>query len=255
MDPITLAERNVVAWCEPNWSVQADPAAAALFAARYTANVARESVSERGAFFLAISGGSTPKRYFEALAAMAGANAFPWKETALFWVDERLVPPEDARSNYLLARRALLDQAPLLNSQIHRICGELSLNAAVQAYEEELEAVFGAFVLNGAPCFDLIHLGLGGDGHTASLFPGDSALGQDSRRVTGVRRPGLDPFVPRVTLTLPALNASRNVLFLASGAAKIDLARRIAKLPPDAPDVPPAARVRPKGQLLWVLSP
>jgi 6-phosphogluconolactonase len=255
MDPIALAERNTAAFCEPTWSVQTDPEVAALFAARYTEAVARRSVSERGVFFLAISGGATPKRYFQALAAMAGANDFPWQETVLFWVDERLVPPEDARSNYLLAKQAFLDQAPLLNSQIRRIRGELSLNAAVQAYEEELAAAFGPFSPDGPPCFDLVHLGLGSDGHAASLFPGDSALGDDARRVTGVRRPGLAPFVPRVTLTLPALNASRNVLFLASGADKIALARRIASLPPCAPAAPPAARIRPHGQLLWVLSP
>ncbi|MFP5240303.1 MAG: 6-phosphogluconolactonase [Acidobacteriota bacterium] len=223
----------------------ADLEAASLRAAQLTARAAREAVAARGAFTLAVSGGSTPGRYFELLA---GADV-PWAATHLFWVDERMVPTEDARSNYGAARGTLLAHLPRKPAGVHRIRGEVADPAKAAAlYREELEEHFGA---GGPPAFDCLHLGLGGDGHTASLFPGQAALKERTLWAVDVAYAAADPPVPRVSLTLPVLNAARLAFFLASGADKAVLAADIAAgRRPDSP----AALVRPAGRLLWILA-
>jgi 6-phosphogluconolactonase len=184
--------------------VCADVEAAARAAAERLVDAARAG----GA--IALSGGSTPRRAFE-LAALLEPS---WPKAAAWWGDERCVPPHDARSNYRLAREALLDRLAR-SPEVHRIRGELPADEAAAAYEEEL----------GDLRLDLALMGLGPDGHTASLFPGAPTLGERERRVVAAA-PGLEPFVERVTLTLPALRASREVVFLVTGAAKADAVRR-----------------------------
>jgi len=169
---------------------------------------------------VALSGGATPQRLYERLAA----RTFPWMETDVFFCDERCVPPDHADSNYRMASEALLAKVP---ARVHRMRGE---TCDARGYEEDLGGVFGSAL----PEFDLVLLGLGEDGHTASLFPGDPALEVTDRRVVRVSRPDH----PRMTLTLPVLSAARVALFLVAGAGKREALRRLL----DHEDIP-AARV------------
>ena len=166
---------------------------------------------------LALTGGSTLRGAYEEAADVPG----DWGRTTLWWGDERCVAPDDPRSNYGLAREALiarLDPPP----RVERIEGERGPGAGAELYERALRATFA----DAAPVFDLLLLGLGPDGHCASLFPGAPELAVTDRWVVGVERAGLEPFVPRVSLTLPALTSARETLFLVSGAAKADAVRR-----------------------------
>ena len=181
-----------------------DPEGAARAAAERLAEAARAGAA------IALSGGSTPRRAFELAAQLESS----WAKAAAWWGDERCVPPHDALSNYRMAREALLDRLSR-PPEVHRIRGELPAEEAAAAYEAEL----------GETGLDLAFMGLGPDGHTASLFPGAPTLDERERRVVAAE-PGLEPFVPRVTLTLPALRAAREVLFLVTGAEKADAARR-----------------------------
>ena len=170
---------------------------------------------------VALAGGSTPRSLYRRLAT----SAFPWEEREVFFSDERCVPPDHPDSNFHMANEALLSKVP---ARVHRMRGE-SCDAA--AYEEELSQVFGT----GSPKLDLALLGLGEDGHTASLFPGDGALEETERWVVRVPRPDY----PRLTLTLPVLSAAKVALFLVSGPAKREALRRLL----DGEDIP-ASRVR-----------
>lgn len=168
---------------------------------------------------IALTGGSTPRRAYE-LAAAAGLD---WSHATLWWGDERCVAPDDERSNYRLAREALLERlASGASPAKHRIEGELGPLRGAQAYEAALREAFGT----GAPRLDLVLLGVGPDAHCASLFPGAPALDERRRLAVGVERPGLAPWVPRVSLTLPVLAAAREVVFLVTGADKADAVAR-----------------------------
>ena len=167
---------------------------------------------------VALAGGSTPRRLYERLATCD----FPWPETEIFFGDERCVPPDHPDSNYRMASEALLSKVP---ANVHRMPGE---TCDAEAYEEELRQVFGA----GLPKFDLVLLGLGEDGHTASLFPGDPALEEKQRWVVRVERPDHS----RLTLTPPVLSAAQVALFLVSGAAKREALQRLR----DGDDIPAA---------------
>jgi 6-phosphogluconolactonase len=158
---------------------------------------------------IVLAGGSTPRRAYE-LAAQAEPD---WSRAGAWWGDERCVPPDDERSNYRLAREAFLDRltAP---PAVHRIQGELAPAEAAEEYEREL----------GDTRLDLVLLGIGPDGHTASLFPHAPTLRERERRVVAAE-PGLDPWVPRVTMTIPTLSAARMVLFLVAGTEKAEAAR------------------------------
>jgi 6-phosphogluconolactonase len=171
--------------------------------------------------FVALAGGSTPRPLYERLAACD----FPWSETEVFFGDERCVPPDHPDSNYRMAHEALLSR---VQARVHRMPGE---TCSAAAYEEELNTVFGP----GLPEFDLVLLGLGVDGHTASLFPGDPALDVTDRRVVRVQRPDH----PRLTLTLPVLSAAKAAMFLVSGRSKREPLQQLLA----GADIP-AARVR-----------
>jgi 6-phosphogluconolactonase len=190
---------------------------------------------------VALAGGSTPREAYRRLAA-AGV---PWERAELFFSDERLVPPDDPVSNYRMVREALLDPAGVPPERVHRIRGELPPWTAAALAEAELRAVRPGLW----PSLDLVLLGIGEDGHTASLFPGAPALFERSRAVVPVHRAGL-PQPWRATMTLPALNAAAAVLMLADGAAKAPVVGRALAGDPALP----AARVRPAGQLTWILT-
>jgi 6-phosphogluconolactonase len=179
---------------------------------------------------LVLSGGSTPRRAYELAAADPGA----WNGANLWFGDERCVPPDDERSNFRMFKEALLDRIGehAAGAVVHRIQGELGPDPAADAYERELRAA-------GPPHLGLVLLGIGPDGHTASLFPDQPALRERSRLVVGVPEAGLEPFVPRVTLTLPAIAAAQRIVFLVAGESKAEIVARVfgAGVKPD-PNLP-----------------
>jgi 6-phosphogluconolactonase len=212
-------------------------------------NAAADSIHFRGRFTLALAGGSTPEATYRALAGADLEHPLVgnlWHDTEVFWGDERCVPPDHEDSNYRMAREALLDHVPLKAESIHRIRGEDGPETAAEAYEDVLETRFP----NGArPRLDLVILGLGEDGHTASLFPGTEALVEPVRWVVPARAP-VAPH-DRVTLTLPVLNQARRVLFLVSGEEKAEAyARAVKRL-----ERRPANLVRPEGgeAVTWIV--
>ena len=203
---------------EALYSVSASPEALAQQAAAYLVNRIRESVAARGRARIAISGGSTPKRTFELMAAAPFREQIPWEQVEIYWVDERCVPPDDPDSNYRMTREALLDKVFVSSSQVFRIHGEFDPEEAAAQYEADIRQ---SFCLKDAemPIFDTVALGMGPDGHTASLFPHTPALNE-------VRRIAVANHVPsqkdtwRVTLTWPVINQARDVFFLIQGADK-----------------------------------
>jgi len=192
---------------------------------------------------IALTGGSTARRMYERLATMA----VDWSGCTLWFGDERCVPPEDERSNFGMVRDALLDRLPGSAPDMRRIVGERGPDAGAADYERRLQDDFG----QAMPRFDLLLLGLGSDGHCASIFPGDRALEERERLAVGVPRSGLPPWVSRVTLTLPVLNAARQVIFLVTGADKAEAAARAFAGRPDRRT--PASLVAPVAGTLTVL--
>jgi 6-phosphogluconolactonase len=225
-----------------NYYVEADAAALARRAAQYFVEMVAEAVDARGQARIAISGGSTPKAAFALMADrhQHWRGAMPWDLLNLYWVDERTVPPDHPDSNYRMTREALLNHVPLPADQIHRMEGELEPEVAAARYESELR---NSFRLEGAesPRFDLISLGMGPDGHTASLFPGTAALHEMGRLVTANHVPQLDTW--RITLTWPVINHASSVFFLIGGADKAELVREVFMGPRDPERLP--------SQLIW----
>jgi 6-phosphogluconolactonase len=201
-----------------------------------------------GPFRVALSGGSTPKALYALLAdEKAPYRArLPWDRLHFFWGDERCVPPDHADSNYRMALEALLSKVPVPPAHVHRIEGELpNAETAADKYEDTLVREFDAL-----PRFDWIFLGMGADGHTASLFPGTLAVTEKKKLVTSVWVPEKKTF--RVTLTLPVLNAAKTVAFLVAGPDKADSVRLVWG--GEASPARPASLVRPvRGELLWLL--
>lgn len=201
---------------------------------------------------VAISGGTTPKAMFALLADPAAPYfaQVPWSKLELFWVDERCVPPTDADSNYRMTNEAMLSRVPLPAAQIHRMEGELDPQIAAARYEA---AVRAAFKLEGAqlPAFDLVLLGMGDDGHTASLFPHTAALHQPQRLVVANHVPQKDTW--RITLTAPVINHGREVAFLIEGAGKAQVVHDVFAGSYD-PESKPSQLVRPgSGRLsVWL---
>jgi 6-phosphogluconolactonase len=198
-------------------------------------------------FSICLSGGSTPRLLYQQIATPAIASRFPWPRVHWFWGDERFVPQNDPDSNYQMARDALLSRVPIPTGNIHPIPTEgLSADEAAAAYETTLKKFYGADVLApNRPLFDVTLLGIGENGHTASLFPGQPAL-QEKRR-WAVATIGADA-QPRITLTYPVLDSSRDVAFLATGASKRDVVTRARA----GDRALPAALVRPIGRLHWL---
>jgi 6-phosphogluconolactonase len=209
---------------------------------------ALSAVAELGRFAVALAGGSTPRALYALLADPAAPyrDALPWAHTHVFFGDERAVPPDHPESNYGMARDALLARVPVPPGNVHRIRGEEEPEVAARGYEDELRSFFGP-----ATRFDLVLLGMGADGHTASLFPGSPALEEPSRLVAAPLVPALG--VRRITLTLRALDAAARAVFLVSGASKAPALARILSGEPGAAALP-AARVRPgHGSVLWLV--
>ena len=204
--------------------------------------------SPRDRIAVCLSGGSTPRRLYELLAEPARRDRIPWDRVHWFWGDERFVPKQDPRSNAGMAWRTFLAHAPGRLETVHVVpTATDGVRQSAELYEDELKTFYGAGELDPVrPLFDLVLLGLGEDGHTASLFPGAPALNEREHWVTAVEQAGREPYVPRVTLTFPALESACEVLFLVSGPGKRDALARVLA----GHDVP-AARVRPVGRLRW----
>ena len=231
-------------------------------AADFVARRAVEAGRAGGGFTLALSGGSTPKRLYQFLAEEPLRGAFPWGESHFFLGDERFVAPDHPESNFGMARQALLDRVPLPGGHVHPLdTAAGTVEEAARRYEEELRKVFGrsgkdrgSRPAGDFPRFDLVLLGLGPDGHTASLFPGNPVLEERRRWAVAVEAPPSYPTRERVSLTLPVLNAAACVLFLAAGREKSPLVKAILETPEKARSLYPAARVEPAdGELYWFL--
>lgn len=228
-------------------TVVASRAALAEEAAQAVAGAAEEAVRLRGRFTLALSGGSTPRRLYARLASPPFRSRIDWARVHVFWGDERCVPPDHPDSNYRLADESLLSKVPIPPEQIHRMRGEESdPERAALDYSQELMRVFG-LKPGEHPRFDLVLLGLGADGHTASLFPGSPALNENRRLAVATYAELIKAY--RLTLTLPVLNAAAQVIFLASGAEKAEVLRAVLQERPSPSR--PASLVRPERGTLW----
>jgi 6-phosphogluconolactonase len=202
------------------------------------------AVDSHGWFAAAFSGGSTPRQFYAFLGSPLYRDRVDWPRVHIFWADERCVPPSHRESNFKLVNDMLLSAIPILESNIHRIKGEEDPEKAAREYEQDIKIYFGP----DKPVFDLIVLGVGKDGHTASIFPGSEAIHETTRIAIPVF---LDkPDIPRVTLTLPAINIAEHVLVLASGRAKAEVVREV--LAGNNLRQYPAGLVRPvNGCLTW----
>lgn len=201
-----------------------------------------------GRFAVALSGGSTPKRLYQLLAAAPLREAMPWERVHLFFGDDRFVPADDPNSNFGMARAAMIAHVPVPPENVHPIPVQGAPAGGARQYEATLKAFYGADRLDPArPLFDVVLLGMGPDGHTASLFPGKPVLDEKRCWAVEVPEPGLTPFVPRVTLTYPALESARSVAFVAAGADKTAMMRRVLA----GEQALPSARVAPVNELVW----
>ncbi|MCI4333546.1 MAG: 6-phosphogluconolactonase [Thermoplasmata archaeon] len=216
--------------------------------ARELAARAIAAVRDRGVFSWVLAGGSTPQALYEQLAEEHRADV-PWRQAEVFFGDERCVGPKDPSSNFGAAWTALLSRIPVSRSAVHRMMGELRPPAeAARRYAHRVGPL-----REGRPRFDLVLLGLGPDGHTASLFPGSAALRVTDRSVVAVARAGRPPFVPRITLTLPALASSREVWFLVGGEDKAAAVAGVLAGPSAGDARWPGSLVRSQGPVTWFL--
>jgi 6-phosphogluconolactonase len=225
--------------------VEPDSAALARRTAQQFVEVAEQTATRQGRVRIAISGGSTPKAAFQLLAdpGQPWLKRMPWDKLELYWVDERTVPPDHPESNFRMTREALLDHVPLKPDQVHRMEGELEPEVAAARYESLLR---NNFRLEGAetPRFDLISLGMGDDGHTASIFPHTEAIHTLGRLVTANQVPQKDTW--RITLTWPVINQGISVFFLIGGKNKAELVQEVFMGPRDSERLP--------SQLIWPAS-
>lgn len=222
--------------------VSRDPEA---LARRVAAWITELATSSRDRFTIGLSGGSTPRRLYQLLAESPFRDNLPWERIHWFWGDERIVPWDDPESNYGMARAAMLSHAPVPPGNIHGVVTTGTPEEAARRYEDALKSYYGSAALDpGKPLFDVQLLGLGEDGHTASLIPGTSAL--DERHRWAVTVVGVRP-EPRITLTYPVLDSSRHVAFLAAGGGKREILARALS----GDQALPAARVSPVGELTW----
>jgi 6-phosphogluconolactonase len=209
--------------------------------------VLEDAVAKRGRFVIALAGGHTPAMMYS-LWAEEHSERTPWDRVHLFWGDERFVPQDDPLSNYRMTREKLISRVPIPAANVHPVRTNFpSPQKAAEAYEAELKKFFGA----APPEFDVQLLGLGVEGHTASLFPDSPALDDKQHWVVAVRAPAEPP--DRLTLTLTVLNRGRNTFFLVSGANKGPIIAAIRDESGSQPSAYPAGRIRPSGRVIWYL--
>ncbi len=227
--------------------IHKDPAAMAERVAHHITQICEDAISERGVFTIALSGGSTPLPLFRLLSANDWIDRIPWEKIRIYWVDERCVHPDDPKSNYGIAREALLSHVPV--TRYYRMKGEVDPVKAALDYEELIKEHF-QLQENEFPRFDCVLLGLGADGHTASLYPGEYGISEKKRIV-------VDQFIKslkadRLSLTLPVLNNARNCIFMVSGKEKHHALTRTLNLL-EVPELPAQMVRPPRGELIWVV--
>lgn len=205
--------------------------------------IAKKAVSVYGRFTIALSGGSTPKALYELMATEPYRSAMPWAETFVFWGDERYVAAATDDYNGTMATKALLSHVPIPEPNIYPVPTHLPLQEVAEAYEKEINDFF-----EGEPVFDLILLGVGDDGHTASLFPNSDALNEEDKLVVATTAP--HKIAERITFTYPLINVADNVMFLVAGKGKADIMKEILN---GEADKYPAQLVQPEGNLYWCL--
>jgi 6-phosphogluconolactonase len=236
----------------PDIRIHSDSQAVAEAAAAFVLEAGQEAIRTKGRFFIALSGGTTPETLYRALTSPAFADRFDWSRTTFFFSDERCVPPNDPRSNYALANKALFTPLNIMPSQVYRMVGEShDPQAAAHEYEQKLYLATKT-PLSVQPFLDLILLGLGEDGHTASLFPGASILRDRQHLIAATQSPKDPP--NRLTMTLAAINRASVIQFLVAGAGKAGVVRAILDPKTEAERQLPAALIAPEeGRLIWFL--
>lgn len=223
--------------------------------ARRFASSAAHAIGDHGRFAVALAGGSTPKAAYELLAGTAYAETIDWSRVEVFFGDERCVAPEDPASNYRMAREALLDHVALPPANVHRMHGEDDPAQAADSYERDLRRAFAT--LQGLPrrepgaCFDLVLLGLGHDGHTASLFPGSKAVAERGRWVEAVYAERVSMW--RITLTPVIINAAEEILFVVSGGSKSEALYAVIEEAASEDRLPARAIAPGRGRLRWMV--
>jgi 6-phosphogluconolactonase len=217
-------------------------------AAQHIRAAARRCVDLHDSFTLVLAGGNTPRHLYKILSTPPTAVDIPWSHTHLFWGDERWVPHDHPDSNFGMAYNSLIAKIGIPTANLHPMPTDLGTpEAGAAAYEKTLKEFF-----ENKPCqFDIILLGMGHDGHTASLFPHSPALDITDRMAAAVPAPKASPVVERITLTLPAINSAHEINFLISGQAKQKIMQSILDMPATAARLYPAARVRPRQRLFW----
>jgi 6-phosphogluconolactonase len=230
--------------------IRANDEEVALEAAERWKTIATQAVAENGRFSVALAGGSTPRTLYRMLTSERYRDELPWGQTHVFWGDERRVPPDDERSNYHMARELLLDHVPIPPGQIHPMDGMGLSRGAMRSYERTLRDYF-QYGRREMPRFDLILLGMGGDGHTASIFPGTRAVSDRSHKVLVYQVPQLE--TERITLTLPVINAAKHILIMVVGSAKAETLAEVLDGPVKTSTYPIQAVEPVDGQLTWLL--
>jgi 6-phosphogluconolactonase len=229
-----------------------DTKALYLAAAEQVCRIGELAIETTGRFSLVLSGGTTPRPLYELLAAPPFSSSLDWNKVEFFWGDERVVAPDDKTSNFRMAREAMLDKLKIPAAHIHRIRAEgPDLEAAARSYEEEIERVLGqvAGVGRRPPHFNLFLLGMGPDGHTASIFPGTEALEETERWVIPVDVPSLG--VKRITMTPPLINSAHFIIFMVTGGSKADVVADVLQGPRDTRRCP-AQLIHPlTGEVIW----
>jgi len=228
--------------------IKDDPILLAKQAAEIFVASASRSVGKRGCFSVAISGGSTPRRMHKMLAREPYVLNIPWGKTHIFWVDERCVSQDSHESNFGVAKRDFINEVPISETQVHLITCKSSPRVSAKEYQKILNDFF-SFERTRIPRFDLIYLGMGADGHIASLFPGQKILYEKEKLVMAVK--GGDPNVNRISMTLPLLNQARHIVFLITGEKKAKTVQVVLegkKLRLPAQKIGP-----PNGRLTWLL--
>ncbi len=213
--------------------------------ANLLAEIAEKSVRENGRFLLCLSGGNTPKSFYKLLSANQYRDIIPWKNTFVFWTDERCVPMDDEKNNAHMAGEILLKKIDIPSSNIFPVHVNLTPSDAANNYEQTLKDFFGI----NPPAFDIILLGLGENGHTASLFPGTSVIFEKSRWVKEIFVEKLQAY--RITMTAPLINKSHNIFFLITGEKKSQILKTVLTVPYD-PEKYPVQLIKPEnGEIIW----
>lgn len=228
--------------------IKNNPDHAAIEGAEIFKYAAVKAFSSRRNFFVALSGGSTPRIMNRLLDQPPFIKEIPWKKTHIFWVDDRCVDYSDPASNYGTAKKDFIDRAPIPENHVHPMPFDPPHDKAAKAYQNEIEKSFN--ITEGTiPVFDLIFLGIGTDGHTASLFPETSVLDEKEKLIVSVK--GGNPYVNRLTMTFPVINHAKHIVVLANGKKKAEIIKRVII---DKDPLLPAQRINPvNGKLTWIL--